>query len=129
MSLLPNNKHELFCRQYLLHGNASRAAVEVGYSENGVGQTAHKLLKRPDVQQRLEEMREVAAEKAEITDERWTRELATLAFSSIRDYLDFYVDIEGNPAFRFDIANATRAQLSAIAGWSGWTARATTPSG
>jgi hypothetical protein len=53
--------HELFCREYVRDWNASRAYVAAGFSPNGAGQSAHTLLKSPEVADWIEK------HKAQIT--------------------------------------------------------------
>lgn len=44
-----NAKQRRFVTEYLRDGNASAAAVRAGYSENGAGQIAYKLLKKAEI--------------------------------------------------------------------------------
>jgi hypothetical protein len=48
---LRNPKHRAFVEAYrALGGNATRAAIEAGFSERRARQTAHELMKRPEIQ-------------------------------------------------------------------------------
>lgn len=49
-------KHEKFCQAYLISRNATAAAKEAGYSERSAHNQGYELLKRPDVQKRLEDL-------------------------------------------------------------------------
>ena len=52
-----NEKQEIFCQNYALHGNASGSAKEAGYSSSSAKVTGHKLLQMPKVLERIEELR------------------------------------------------------------------------
>ena len=62
-------KREAFAQHYALHGNASAAyrhAYETkGQSANSIGVKAHQLLDDPKVALRIQELREIAAKKAD----------------------------------------------------------------
>lgn len=48
---LRNPKHRAFVEAYrAFGGNATRAAIEAGYSERRARQTAHELMGRPEIQ-------------------------------------------------------------------------------
>jgi phage terminase small subunit len=48
---LVNPKHRAFVEAYrAFGGNATRAAIEAGFSERRARQTAHELMKRPEIQ-------------------------------------------------------------------------------
>ena len=51
-----NEKQEIFCQNYALHGNASGSAKEAGYSSKSAKVTGHKLLQMPKVLERIEEL-------------------------------------------------------------------------
>ena len=42
-------KQKIFCREYVIDWNASRAAREAGYSENTAGEIGHENLKKPQI--------------------------------------------------------------------------------
>jgi len=52
-----NEKQEIFCQNYALHGNASGSAKEAGYSSTSAKVTGHKLLQMPKVLERIEQIR------------------------------------------------------------------------
>ena len=49
-------KHEKFCASYVIGRNATAAAKEAGYSEKSAYNQGYELLKRADIQERLEEL-------------------------------------------------------------------------
>lgn len=67
-----NDKQAAFVREYMADFNATQAAIRAGYSVKTAGQIGHELLKKPEVQQRLREFQQKAAEKTE-TEAEWIR--------------------------------------------------------
>ena len=51
-----NEKQEIFCQNYALHGNASGSAKEAGYASASAKVSGHKLLQMPKVLDRIEEL-------------------------------------------------------------------------
>jgi len=49
-------RQEKFCQAYLISRNATSAAKEAGYSERSAYNQGHELLKRPEIQERIEEL-------------------------------------------------------------------------
>lgn len=89
---------EKFCLSYLVSFNATRAAIEAGYSPAAAGQTGYKLLRREDVQAFLAEARARACDAADVDAARVVRELARIAFSDMRDLMTWgskEVDLPG----------------------------------
>ena len=70
-------KHALFCIQYCVDFNAMQAYIRVYGDVEGAGQSAHELLKNPEIQERIAERQEELAAAAEITPEwiirQWRR--------------------------------------------------------
>lgn len=62
-------KHELFCREYTKDGNASRAYVAAGYSENGASTSAWRLLKNAQIKNRIAEIQKDLDQEHRITVE------------------------------------------------------------
>ena len=50
-------RQEEFCRHYAATGNAAGAARDAGYAEGSARQTGHDLLERPDIAERVREIR------------------------------------------------------------------------
>ena len=46
-------RHEAFCHHFVLYGNASRAALEAGYSVLACKNQGYRLLRRPEVKARI----------------------------------------------------------------------------
>lgn len=72
-------KQARFVNEYCVDENATQAARRAGYSENGVGQTAHNILKLTEIQEAIaERMREIAV-AASITPEWVVSQWANIA--------------------------------------------------
>ena len=68
MPALANGRHERFCLEYVRCGDNGKKAYAAIYGPStGAEQSASRLLRRPEVRSRLEEIRNEAAERAEIT--------------------------------------------------------------
>lgn len=110
MPLLKNAKHELFCRQYRRHGNATLAAVDVGYSAKTARQYASELMQKPDILDRISELE--AEAEANLGEDRdmFDAHLKAIGYQNIDHFLRFTTD--GDPIF--DLSNSTRMQRAAI---------------
>lgn len=110
MPLLENAKQELFCREFHLHRNATKAAKDAGYSAKTAAQIGSRLLKDVKIQARIAELKAEAEANFGITRERFDAHLAAIAFQSMDDYMTFTTD--GDPIV--DVSRATPMQRSAI---------------
>uniref|UniRef100_UPI001FC9D796 terminase small subunit n=1 Tax=Xenorhabdus beddingii TaxID=40578 RepID=UPI001FC9D796 len=48
---------EMFCREYLVDLNATQAAIRAGYSDKTANRTASENLSKPDIQNRITELK------------------------------------------------------------------------
>ena len=82
-----SDMEEDFCREYFVErarqgrGAKYRAAVLAGYSEKTASSSASRLLKRANVQKRLEQLRSEQMTKAGITVEKLLAQYAAWAFA------------------------------------------------
>lgn len=67
MSLNP--KQERFCQEYIIDLNATQAYIRAGYSENGAGQGAERMLKNVEVYARVEELQKARIEKLQVNQD------------------------------------------------------------
>lgn len=51
------DKQEMFCREYLIDLNATQAAIRAGYSAKTANRTASENLSKPDIQNRIAELK------------------------------------------------------------------------
>lgn len=74
-------QHERFCREYLVDGDGAGAAIRVGYLPCNASSTARRLLKRPDILERIDQLRNLENRRLSFTRERVIEELGRLAFA------------------------------------------------
>lgn len=75
-----NAKQKLFVKEYLIDKNASRAARAAGYSEKSSASIGEENLRKPDIAAAVDKGLAKLAQKADISAERVTKELAEIAF-------------------------------------------------
>jgi phage terminase small subunit len=62
-------RQEKFCQAYLISRNATSAAKEAGYSERSAYNQGYELLKKPEIQRRLEELEEEYSTDVDVVSE------------------------------------------------------------
>ena len=102
-----NIQQAKFLKEYLKHGNATRAALSAGYAEASAHSQGHDLLKHPEIKGAIEK----AFKKLEISAETVLAELAKLAFSNMGDFVAPNVD---GTQLVPDFSELTRDQMAAI---------------
>lgn len=106
-----NPRQALFVDHYMIHYNATQAAKDAGYSKHTAYSQGHDLLKHPEIKAEITRRRaELAANLSDLSEERIKREIATLAFSNMKDYAPMFGS--GTPAEK--LALLTREQGAAV---------------
>lgn len=77
-------RYARFVAAYLIHNNATKAAIEAGYSPKSAHIQGHHLLKIPKIHQAIERGRAKINAKLEVTSERVVAELARIGFADMR---------------------------------------------
>jgi phage terminase small subunit len=77
------DKQEKFCYEYVLHLNATKAAINAGYSENSAKEIGCENLTKPNIQARIKYMQDNLAETAQLSALRVLKEHEKIAYSSI----------------------------------------------
>lgn len=103
-------KQERFVAEYLIHGDATKAATAAGYSAKTAAQQGYQLLQNPSVAAVLGAKQKKLADKYEVTAERVIRELALIGFANMLDY----VSIDSQGLARVDLSGVDRDQAAAI---------------
>lgn len=88
MPVLSNPQHELFCQEKAKGATSIAAYMAAGYTSKNYasqGMAAKRLLARPEVRARIDELLAGGAEKAEVTIAEWLLELKRIGFSDIRN--------------------------------------------
>lgn len=89
MADMQDARIQKFADSYLLSFNATKAALDAGYSKASAAQTGYKLLRREDVQRYLAERRAELAASTGVTLERTVAEIARVAFADMRDVMQW----------------------------------------
>lgn len=83
---LDNKQHEAFALAYIAcFGNAAEAARRAGYSDDNARQQGWRLLERPDVRGRIDELSDARFRSAEVEAADILRELMRIAMCDIAD--------------------------------------------
>jgi len=104
MSVKLTDKQELFCKKYIIHLNATKAAIESGYSEKTAYSIGSENLSKPEIQDRIAKLRKKTLEKLDISHQRIAEEYAKIAFSDMADCvgegnkIKAVADIKNTPA-------------------------------
>lgn len=105
-----NLRQQAFIAAYLKSKNATRAAMEAGYSKRTAYSQGHDLLKHPEIKGEIERRTGEALDRYEISADNIMRELATMAFANIDDFIA--VQDDGNAIV--DLSTSTRRQRATI---------------
>jgi len=81
------NRKEIFCLEYIVDFNATRAAKAAGYSKKTAYSQGQRLLKNVEIQKRLAEMLKVLLEKKGLEVEDILAGLKRVGNSNILDYI------------------------------------------
>lgn len=76
-------KQEKFCYEYVLHLNATKAAINAGFNEKTAYSQGCRLLKNVEIQNRIKHMQDNLAETAQLSALKVIQEHRKIAFSSI----------------------------------------------
>jgi phage terminase small subunit len=79
-------KQLLFCQEYMKDLNGTQAAIRAGYSENTAYSIAGENLNKPEIQDKIAELKAARAARCEITADMVLREFAKIAFIDIRKF-------------------------------------------
>lgn len=108
------DKQRVFCEEYIVDNNGTRAAIAAGYSEKTARQIAANLLTKVNIQKEIAKLREARSKRTQITADMVLQELAKIGFADIKDFLSFRTektkvdeDEDGNPIYDY----ATIVQL------------------
>jgi phage terminase small subunit len=85
-------KQKIFCREYILDWNGTRAAIKAGYSENTAAVIACENLIKPNIKAYIEEIQKDLGKLAGISRLKVVNEYAKLAFSSIANLHNTWIE-------------------------------------
>lgn len=78
-----------FIDEYLIDQDAKKAAIRAGYSKNSASSKGCQLLNKPEIVKAIAERQEILAEKLDITPEKIAVEYARIAFSNMKDFVEW----------------------------------------
>jgi phage terminase small subunit len=81
-------KQELFCQEYILDFNGTRAAIRAGYSKKTAAVIASENLRKPHIRQKMSEMVGVVLRELEISVKSVVNEIAAVAFVDLGELFD-----------------------------------------
>jgi phage terminase small subunit len=101
------SKQKLFCDEYLIDLNQTRAYIAAGYSKRGAAQSASLLLRNPKVAQYIAEKSGKRLEMLDVSAEKILTELARIAFADPRKLFNS----DGSPKNVTDLDDDTAATV------------------
>lgn len=104
------DKQRRFVDEYMIDMNATQAAIRAGYSEKTAAEMGYENLRKPQIANEIEARRAKLAEKAGVTVESITAELAKIGFSNMLDY----VRTRPDGLAEVDLSTMTRDQAAAL---------------
>lgn len=81
------DKQEMFCREYLIDLNATQAAIRAGYSEKTARKIGSENLTKPDIAQRIIDLKSERNERVEVNADYVLRRLVEIDEMDVLDIL------------------------------------------
>lgn len=81
------DKQKTFVNEYLIDLNATQAAIRAGYSAKTANVKAAQLLSKVNIQAEIQKKMAKREKRTEITQDRVLKELATIGFFQITDFM------------------------------------------
>jgi len=81
------DKQEMFCREYLIDLNATQAAIRAGYSDNTARKIGSENLTKPDIAQRIIDLKSSRNERVEVNADYVLRRLVEIDEMDVIDIL------------------------------------------
>jgi phage terminase small subunit len=109
--LLADPRHEVFCREYAVYSNASKAYAKAfpGTSENSCRANACRLIANDNIKKRVAEIQAERLDRLEVTHEKIVRELAKMAFVDERDFYHADGTVKNIPDMDPDVVAAVES--------------------
>jgi phage terminase small subunit len=115
-----NDKHEVFCKEYLLDLNGAQAAIRAGYAPDSARITASKLLTDANILTRIKALMDERSKNTMVDAtfvveglkevfNRCMQKEAVLEFDPVEKKLKQKVDENGNSVWQFDSVGANKA--------------------
>lgn len=81
-------KQELFCQEYLIDHNATRAAMRAGYSQKTAYKIGFENLQKPLIKQRIDDLEKDRFKRLQMSQDEVLGQYARLARSDVRNLYD-----------------------------------------
>jgi len=89
---MESEKKKRFCEEFIIDLNGSAAAIRAGYSEKTARQKAYELLNEAEVQTCIKQLQSKLSQNCEVSAEEITNELKKIAFSSIANLHNSWIE-------------------------------------
>jgi phage terminase small subunit len=100
----------LFIEAYLIHKNATKAAIAAGFSERSANNQGTRLMANDAIRGEIEARLASTFDRYAITSDRIIRELAKIAFANIGDF----IAVQDGGSAIVDFGSATREQMASL---------------
>ena len=100
----------LFIEAYLIHKNATKAAIAAGFSERSANNQGTRLMANDAIRAEIEARLTSTFDRYAITSDRIIRELALIGFGNIDDF----VAVQDDGSLVVDFGTATREQMASL---------------
>jgi len=104
------DKQQRFCEEYMVDLNATQAAIRAGYSEDTARSIGSENLTKPDIQNRISELKAELSKRTQITVDECIGILANIARA---DIAEFYNE-DGSLKSIHDIPRETRDSIEEL---------------
>jgi phage terminase small subunit len=109
------DRQRQFVSEYLVHLNATKAAIAAGYAPRSAGDAGHAQRRNPRVAAAIAQAMAERERRTQVTADRIVTELARIAFADIRSFADWSKDgVELRP--RSEISADDAAAIAEIYG-------------
>jgi phage terminase small subunit len=100
----------LFIEAYLIHKNATKAAIAAGCNERSAHAVGWKWFNKADIRAEIDRRMAALFDRYAVTSERIIRELALMAFGNVGDF----VVVQDDGSLVVDFGTATREQMASL---------------
>lgn len=107
-----NARQELFCKEFIIDGNASKAYVRAGYSKHASNSLSSRLMERADIKARITEL---MAEKEEALIAKGDEVLRYLSSVMRGETFDEVIDKDGG-VHKLKVAERDRIKAAELLG-------------
>ena len=108
------DRQRIFCKEYIIDFNASRAAHAAGYSTKTAAKTGSENLQKPEIQGEISRLMSSRNQRTEITADRVVQELAKIGFASIDDLGKFTTEGEFLLKSSEEMNEAGKASINSV---------------